>query len=267
MANPTVFDMATPTLSLQSLHFGHSGQALLPAPFSGNFGPGLHFLLGRNGAGKSTLLRTIGGLQTPLSGHCLLDDQRLSHMPPPQRALRVSLATTTRLTTRYLTVAALLRLGRAPYTDHWGRLSKADEDTIAHYVSVLGLAHLLQRDMQELSDGERQQVWVARALVQDTPLVLLDEPTHHLDVVNRLQLLQQLAHIAVQHHKIIWVATHEIETAMRMGESFLVLQKGESLVQATRATLQERNLIEAAFGAPGLRFDYLQNRFEWENKG
>lgn len=251
-------------LDLHSLTFGHGRQPILPTPFSCRLPNGLHFLLGRNGAGKSTLLRTIGGLLPALSGTCHFNGRPLQRLSPPERARIVSLATPMRIAAPYLTVEALLALGRAPYTGHWGRLAPSDHHIIAQYVEALNLGALLHRDLSALSDGERQQVWVARALVQDTPLVLLDEPTHHLDVVNRLQLLKRLHDIAQQEEKLILVATHEIEAALRIGNSFLVLQKGVALDHADRTTLRERDLIQAAFGAAGLRFDYEQQRFEWE---
>lgn len=254
----------SPQLSIQNLTFGYNGAPLLPAPFQATLPAGLHFLLGRNGAGKSTLLRTIGGLHPALSGQCYLQQHPLHRLPPPQRARWVSLSTTARLSVPFLSVAELLELGRAPYTGRWGQLSTHDRTAIARNVAALDLGHLLERDMQELSDGERQQVWVARALVQDTPLVLLDEPSHHLDVVNRLRLFKQLHQIALLDQKIILVATHEIETALRIGTSFLVLQKGHSLEHVDWDALRQKDLIQAAFGAPGMWFDYNQKRFEWE---
>ena len=154
-------------------------------------------LIGANGAGKSTLLKTLSGLREPLAGTVNLQGQCLHRLSPEQRAKQLSLVLTERLELDWLSVEELVSLGRHPYTNWQGHLDQKDRDIVRQAIAAVGLSELRQKSITQISDGERQKAMIARALAQQTKLLILDEPTAYLDLPRRvevMQLLRSLAH-------------------------------------------------------------------------
>lgn len=217
-------------------------------------------LLGPNGAGKSTLIRTLTGIQKPLAGAVHLDGSELSSFTQKELAKKISLVLTDRLAPGNLTAFALVSLGRFPYTSWLGQLSKADKKLIQHAMEVTGTLAFADRHIGELSDGERQKVMIARALVQDTKMIILDEPTAHLDLPNRMEvfhLLQQLAH---ESGKAILMSTHELDMAL-MGADQLWLINEKQVKEGIPEDLVLSGAVEAAFVRSQIIFDYEQGGF------
>ena len=166
-------------------------------------------LVGKNGAGKSTFLKTLSGILPALSGNILLDDVDLLALSAQERARYISIVLTDRIDVP-MTVWEFIALGRQPYTNLWGNISKKDKQRIDEVGEKLKITAFFDKKITELSDGERQKVLIGRALVQETPVILLDEPTTHLDMENKAVLINNLLKISKEQNKIIIISTHDI---------------------------------------------------------
>ncbi len=206
-------------------------------------------LAGTNGAGKSTLLRTMAGLLRPLAGSVVIGGRSVGTMSPGERARTVAVVLTGRPEADFLTVGELAAMGRMPHTGFSGRLSDRDRDVVARALDRAGIAHMATRPVTTLSDGECQRALVARALAQETPVLLLDEPTAFLDFPAKSALFGLLADLAHTEGKTVVVATHDIELAARRADLFWLLA-ADGLRAGTPAGLRER--LMAAFGTYGL---------------
>lgn len=183
-------------------------------------------LVGRNGTGKSTLLRTLAGMLPLRGGRVTLLGRDTAAMARGEWARLVSVVLTAAPATVRVTVREMVALGRSPYTGFWGALRAEDRRAVDEALSLAGAMPLAGRLMTELSDGERQKVMVARALAQQTPVVLLDEPTAFLDYPSREALMRLLRTLAEEQHKTILLSTHDIHLAARLGHHFLHLADG-----------------------------------------
>ncbi|PIF01311.1 MAG: ABC transporter ATP-binding protein [Maribacter sp.] len=180
-------------------------------------------IVGVNGIGKSTLLRTLGNIQGKLSGSIQLNGKDLKSLTPLEMASTVSVVLTEPLASKNLVVIELIALGRQPYTNWIGRLSDTDKAKIQEAITMVGLEDLKNKKCHELSDGQLQRVMIARALSQDTDIILLDEPTSHLDLHHKVQILKLLKQIAHDTQKTILFTSHEIEMAIQLCDKILVM--------------------------------------------
>lgn len=220
-------------------------------------------LLGPNGAGKSTLLRTLTGLQRPLEGTVEVAGAfDITRASPPQLAKKISLVLTDSVRNTQMTVYALIALGRYPYSNWLGLLSDADRALIAAAIEATGVGELTTRKVSSLSDGECQKVMLARALAQDTPLLILDEPTAHLDLPSRIQLMQLLHRLAGQTGKGILVSTHELDLALQVADEVWLLQKNTGqLRKGAPEDLVLSGTFQTAFEKEGILFDTATGAF------
>lgn len=175
-------------------------------------------LIGQNGCGKSTLLRTLAGLQKALSGKVMVQNKELSRIKIHEKAQLLALVLTDRVEIESATVTDIVRMGRQPYCNWWGSLTEADELKVTEAIEMVHLAHKATSYLNELSDGERQRVMIAKALAQDTPLILLDEPTAHLDLPNRVEIMLLLHKLAHQTGKSVIISTHELDIALQAAD-------------------------------------------------
>lgn len=182
-------------------------------------------LLGSNGAGKSTLLRTLAAVQPPLSGDITLLGKPLASYSPKERSREIGIVLTDKTQAGGLSVRELVALGRQPHTGFFGRLGKEDHGIIDHALEAVGMAEKTSKYTAELSDGERQKVMIAKALVQECPLILLDEPTAFLDVVSRIEIMTLLHRLASEEQRAILMSTHDIEQALVLGDKLWLLKK------------------------------------------
>lgn len=180
-------------------------------------------LLGRNGVGKSTLLRVLAGVRPPLAGRVLLDGREVASMTARERAARIAFVTTEPVAAAHLRVREVVSMGRAPYTGWFGTLSPEDERIVGESLERVGMAAFRDKTLESLSDGERQRVMIARALAQDTPLVLLDEPTAFLDLPNRYQIALLLRELAHDTGKSVVYSSHDLSTAVRLCDALWVM--------------------------------------------
>ena len=183
-------------------------------------------IIGRNGIGKSTLLRTIAGLHPQLHGKVFMDGIENARIPAKEMARLISFVSTESIGAQHLRVSELVALGRFPYTGWLGRLNEADRRIIHEAIELTGIGHLWQKTIQELSDGERQKVMIARALAQDTPVIILDEPTAFLDLPSRYDILRILYDLTIIHNKTILFTTHDLAIAMEVADKLWLMAEG-----------------------------------------
>jgi len=250
----------TPLLSARNLTIGYKTGKREPRIVSEalnlDLWPGqLVCLLGPNGAGKSTLMRTLSGLQPMLSGDISIANESLVNLKPVDLAQKLSLVLTERIEAGNLTVRELVALGRTPYTGWLGSLSEIDKEKIDWSMDATDTKRYAGRRMNELSDGERQKVMLARALAQDTKLILLDEPTAHLDLPNRVEMMRLLHNLARQTNKAILLSTHELDLALQAADKLWLMHPDGKLVSGVPEDLVLNGSFEAAFIKNGFHFD------------
>ncbi|UWX53686.1 ABC transporter ATP-binding protein [Maribacter litopenaei] len=217
-------------------------------------------IVGINGVGKSTLLRTVGNLQSSLGGILHIDGKSVREMKPHQLAKKISLVLTEPVASKNMTVQELVALGRQPYTNWIGSLSTVDKKKIVDAIEVLELKELKNYKCFELSDGQLQRVMVARALAQDTDIILLDEPTTHLDLFHKVQILKLLKSIAHQTKKTILFTSHEIEMAIQICDKILILDGVENPFDEP-CKLIENKSFESLFPSETVQFDGTTGTF------
>ncbi len=251
-------------LTATSLCTGYQAEAPVSKGLSLSLEAGeLVCLLGPNGAGKSTLLRTLAGMQAPLSGEVRLLGDRLHRLPPRTLARRLSLVLSEPLRVGLLSAYDVVALGRHPYTNWWGGLSDRDDRVVRWALSAVGAEALSQRPLARLSDGERQRVAVARALAQEPALLLLDEPTAHLDVPGRVEVLQLLRQLARETRRAIVLSTHDLELALRGADTIWLLSAGALQVGAPEDLVLD-GAIARAFEREGVSFEPQTGTFSFQ---
>ena len=217
-------------------------------------------ILGKNGIGKSTLLRTLSKVQPEISGNVLIRDKNLSFFSESELSKIMSLVLTEKLPESNLTVFELIALGRQPYTNWVGTLTKNDIDKIHKAMQLTKVEHLSQNKYYELSDGQLQRVLISRALAQETELIILDEPTAHLDVLHKMESFELLKELASKLHKTIIISTHEIHLALQTADE-LWLMTDDEFITGTPKELIENKSIEKLFSSDTVHFDINQQQF------
>ncbi len=211
-------------------------------------------LTGTNGAGKSTLLRTLAGLQKPLKGTITIQNKSVHKLSSYERSTLFSLVLTDPVDVENLTVHDLVALGRFPYTNWAGSLSEIDEAKITESLQQVNLAHKAHSYLNEISDGEKQRAVIAKALAQDTPLVLLDEPTAHLDLPNRIEIMLLLRRLSVNTQKTFILSTHELDLALQMADK-IWLMNSNGVEVGIPEDLMLTGKFQEAFGSHSFQFD------------
>jgi iron complex transport system ATP-binding protein len=222
-------------------------------------------LLGPNGAGKSTLLRTLSGTQPPLGGDILLDGKPLRSCSTAELSRTIGLVLTDKTYAGGLRVHELVALGRHPYSGFFGRLDAEDYAVVERSLAQAGVADKADRFVAELSDGERQKVMIAKALAQECPVILLDEPTAFLDVVSRIEVMNLLHELAKNQGKTILVSTHDMEQALALSDRLWLLGREFGFTAGVTGTLIADGEIDRYFSRDGIRFDAGTLRFSVSN--
>ncbi len=196
-------------------------------------------VVGANGIGKSTLLRTLASVQSKLSGTILLGNKELDAYKPLELATSLSLVLTEKLPTKNLTVQEVIALGRQPHTNWLGTLLPKDIEHIKKAIRLVQIEELEEKKCFELSDGQMQKVLIARALAQDTSLIILDEPTTHLDLYHKAYILKLLKEIAQETSKTILFSTHEIDLAIQLCDKILIIHKDEVVFDSPQQLIEK----------------------------
>ncbi len=247
-------DTSTAYIRLSGLRSGYKGKQLSDVPLL-EFHPGeFTAIVGRNGVGKSTILRIIAGLLKPLEGEVCIGGKPLHDLTRRELAEQVSFVSTDDVRGSNLKVRDVVGLGRAPYTNWIGYLSTRDILMIAEALEQVGMSAFAEKSVATLSDGERQRVMIARALAQDTPIILLDEPTAYLDMPNKYEislLLQRLSH---ERGKLILFSTHDLSIALQTADRIAVLHDGGISV-GTPGEMLHSGGIQRIFEGTSLEFE------------
>lgn len=218
-------------------------------------------VIGVNGSGKSTLLRSLSGVQPLLSGEIFIQSQKLAQISSEKMATYISLVLTEQPLSKNLSVFELVALGRQPYTNWIGRLAEKDIKAINNALKMVAIEDLKARKCYELSDGQLQKVLIARALAQDTPLILLDEPTTHLDLFHKAFVFKLLKQLSVETNKAIIFASHEINLALQLCDR-LVLIKENKVIDGTPKELVDSGLLQDIFPKNLIYFDKASASFK-----
>jgi iron complex transport system ATP-binding protein len=223
-------------------------------------------LLGPNGSGKSTLLRTLCGFLPVLGGDVLIDDRSISSISNRQMSLLTSVVLTDRIAVSNMSVFDLVSLGRTPFTGFFGRLKGVDIEKVNESIKSVGLEGFEERLITNLSDGERQKAMIAKALVQETPLIMLDEPTAFLDLPSRIEIMHLLRKLAQECNKGILLSTHDLDLALQMADKVWLLAEGRNIETGTPEDLVLTNEFRRFFEREGILFDNNTGQFEVEKQ-
>lgn len=211
------------SILLEQITLSYGSRTLLSGVCA-SFAPGtLTALIGRNGTGKSTLLRAIAGLGPVALGRVELCGHTLAELTPRQRAATVSFVTTDKVRIANLTCEDVVSLGRAPYTNWIGRMQDGDRTVVERSLDLVGMSAFARKTLDRMSDGECQRVMIARALAQDTPVILLDEPTAFLDLPNRYELATLLRRLSRDEGKCILFSTHDLDIALSLCDAVALI--------------------------------------------
>ncbi|KLT70849.1 ABC transporter ATP-binding protein [Flavobacterium sp. ABG] len=217
-------------------------------------------LIGANGIGKSTLLRTITGIQRPLSGKVLLSDKDITTFKPLELAQNLSVVLTEKLPPSNLSVFELVALGRQPYTNWIGTLTPEDVTKVNEALELTQITHLSRKKHFEISDGQLQKVLIARALAQDTPLIILDEPTTHLDLLHKVSLFKLLKKLTQETQKCILFSTHDIDLAIQLSDEMIIMTP-DLFVQDEPCNLISKGSFATLFKDEHIVFDAEKGKF------
>jgi iron complex transport system ATP-binding protein len=252
-------------IELKQLSIGYPGKPRpkvvargLNAPL---YGGELTCLVGVNGAGKSTLLRTLAGFQSPLGGEVRLDGRSLSDFSQKELSRTTGVVLTEKVAVRDLPVRELAGMGRSPYTGFWGRLNRRDRAIVDDALRQAGIFDLAERLVDTLSDGERQKVLIAKVLAQQTPVILLDEPTAFLDFPSRVEMLLLLRNLSRETGKILLFSTHDLELAWQIADRCWMLDRTDGLTVGTPRELAANGSLERLFPCKSLVFDRQTGSF------
>lgn len=221
-------------------------------------------LLGPNGAGKSTLIKTLSGFIKRISGSVSVNGKMLDAYKRGEMAKVVSVVLTEKLQVPNMTVFDLVALGRTPYTDFFGSLSKHDKTLVLEAIDDVGLNGFANRQLVCMSDGERQKAMIAKALVQDTPLIILDEPTAFLDLPSKIEIVQLLKKLAKEKNKGILLSTHDLDLALQLADKIWLLAQGRDLEAGIPEDLVLANGFRRFFEKEGILFDNESGSFKVE---
>jgi iron complex transport system ATP-binding protein len=219
-----------PYLHTTDLSVGYKNQSTTKYLFQ-NLNIALHTnqlvcFMGPNGAGKSSLIRTLAGLQKPLAGNVHFNNTHYQRSPQ-----QLSVVLTDKIHAPHMTVHELICFGRYPYVDWKISFSEKDKSIVKNAIQQINIHHLIDHKLYQLSDGQLQMVMIARALAQDTPIILLDEPTAHLDLNNRVEIMNQLRVLSRTMNKAILVATHELDLALQTADVIWLTDKNKNILR------------------------------------
>ena len=218
-------------------------------------------LLGPNGVGKSTLIRTLAGMQNPIEGSIQVMGTDLKEISPRERARAISVVLTDSLPAGMFDAYSVVALGRHPHTSWTGGLGEKDRAQIARALGVVGASDLAYRQISELSDGERQKIMIARALAQETRIMLLDEPTAFLDLPRRVELMGSLRDLARREELCILLSTHDLELALRSADRLWLLSESGTVTTGMPEALALSGELASTFASEEVDWDFEQGAF------
>ena len=212
-------------------------------------------LLGQNGAGKSTLLRALTCDERPLSGTIQVDGKNLAEMSQKERSRLIGLVSTDRIQAGALTVRELVALGRQPHTGFLGRLDDEDHEIVRQSMEDAGIIGKAEDYVASLSDGERQKAMIARALAQQTPIIILDEPTAFLDVASRIETMRLLQTLAHERGKAVLLSSHDISQSLMLADQLWLITTDRQVITGTTTDLLASGAMDRLFTNRSIHFN------------
>jgi iron complex transport system ATP-binding protein len=221
-------------------------------------------LIGANGIGKSTLLRTLTGIQKPIFGTVFLEEKSIQNYTALDLAQKLSIVLTEKLPPSNLTIFDLVALGRQPYTNWIGQLTITDIKKINEAIALTNIENFIHKKHYEISDGQLQKAMITRALAQDTDLIILDEPTTHLDLLHKVNLLKLLKKLTKETNKCILFSTHDIDLAIQLSDEMIVMTD-KKIIQDTPCQLISKGVFSELFQHEKIIFDPQKGKFDIQN--
>ncbi|MCL2409078.1 MAG: ABC transporter ATP-binding protein [Oscillospiraceae bacterium] len=218
---------------------------------------GMVCLLGPNGSGKSTILRTLSGMLSPVAGAVYIENINIQLLPKSSLARRMAVVLTDKLQPGLLTAFEIAAMGRHPYTGFFGKLKEHDREVVMDALTSVRAQELTHRYYNELSDGEKQKVMIARALAQEPELIVLDEPTSHLDISHRAEVIEVLARLCSEKGITIIMALHDIDLALKGCKTVLMIKNGEIIAQGPPEQIVREGIIQELYDISSARYDDL----------
>lgn len=223
-------------------------------------------LLGANGVGKSTLLKTLSGFLNKIEGDILIMGKELNSYSPKELSKTLGVVLTDKCDIKNMTARDIVGMGRSPYTSFWGTLSKKDYEIVDAAIDLIGINHLKERMVHTLSDGERQKVMIAKSLAQETPIIILDEPTAFLDFPSKVEIMQLLHKLTREAGRTIFLSTHDMELALQIADKIWIMDKKCGFAIGTPEDLAISGALSEFFTRKGIAFDYETGLFKVENR-
>ncbi len=262
--------MRTKTIDIRNLSIGYNSkkglkivaQNLNTALYKGE----LTCLLGVNGIGKSTLLKTLSGFLDRINGDILINGSNIDNFSEKELSKQVSIVLTEKVMVQNMTARELIAMGRSPYNGFWGRINKDDEEIVDRCIEMVNIAHLKNRYVDNLSDGERQKVMIAKALAQDTAIILLDEPTAFLDFPSKVEIVQLLHKLTRETDKSIFLSTHDLELALQSADKLWLMDKNSKIHIGSPEDLALQGILSSFFYKKGIFFDEYSGLFRIQNQ-
>jgi len=259
-----------PVLTTHNLAIGfrESGKnKVLHQDISLDLMPGeLSCILGPNGAGKSTLIKTLAGFSKPLKGSVQLYDYDVESASYRELSHLLSIVLTDRVSVLHSRVFDIVSLGRYPHTSLFARLRKEDYNQIQKAMDHVGISHMRNRLFDQLSDGEKQKVLIAKGLAQDTPVIMLDEPTAFLDFPSKIEVMQILLDLTKSAGKAVVLSTHDVELALQVADRIWLMDKGKPIVSGCPEDLVLSNELNRFFEKQNIFFDAYSGTFRLKAK-
>tara|TARA_R110001592_G_scaffold181715_2_gene424538 strand:+ start:991 stop:1755 length:765 start_codon:yes stop_codon:yes gene_type:complete len=217
-------------------------------------------IIGRNGEGKSTLIKTLTSLIEPIKGNISIANQSLFALSEIEKSKLISVVLTNKIAVHNINVFDFVAYGRYPYTNWLGIKTNNDNTIITEAIALCNINHLANKLYTELSDGERQKVNIARAIAQNTPIIVLDEPTAHLDLVNKIEVFKLLKLLVDNHKKTIIISTHQIELALQLSDTIWLINQ-QKVINASPNELIKNGEIDKLFANTDVIFNSATNSF------
>lgn len=222
----------------------------------------LYSILGSNGKGKTTLLKAFAGFHKPLKGDIFIEDKSIKSYSIQKLAHLISVVFTERISVDYMSVFEMLALGRVPHTGFYGTLSENDLRVIDHALELCEISNFKDRKLNTLSDGEFQRVLIAKAIAQETPIILMDEPSSHLDAAGRITIMELLRKLVVENNKTIVLTMHEIDLAIKFSDTVLMFNDNNDIKLGMPEDLILSGEINELFVSKGLVFSHKEGVFK-----
>lgn len=254
--------MTEPILSAEELNAGYGKKAVVSGLNLKAMQGQVICLLGPNGAGKTTVLRTLSGLLAPVSGTVEVEGIGIGSLKQKELSQKLSVVLTESAAPSLTTVEELVSMGRAPYTGLMGRLTEEDQRVVAEALETVGADSLRGRYFDTLSDGEKQKVMIARALVQEPKLMILDEPTSHLDIKHKIEVIRILQRLSDGKGITCILSLHDIDLALKGCRTVLLVRDGKIAAQGTPEEVVGRGRIEELYEISGARYSELLGAVE-----